>query len=65
MTTNYSEPPEYKLSWEECDKITAHCLKMYKVLVDESNLTHPKDLAYNKKMKKSVDFILRYLGEDK
>jgi hypothetical protein len=64
MTNDYNNPPEYKISWEECDKIVAHTLKFYKKLNRESGGTHPEDIKYNKKLKKSVDFILKYLGED-
>ena len=60
---DYTNPPEYKLSWEECDKITAHTLKYYKHLVAEQESPHVDDIKYNKKLKKSVDFILKYLGE--
>jgi hypothetical protein len=59
------EPPEYKISWEECDKITAHTLKYYKELFDEQEFIHVDDIKYNKKLKKSINFILKYLGEDK
>ena len=64
MNTDYTNPPDYKLSWEECDKITAHTLKYYKHVVDEQEFTHVDDIKYNKKLKKSIDFILKYLGED-
>lgn len=64
MTTDYNNPPKHTLSWEECDKIAVHCLKFYKNLVDDSNPSHPEDIKYNKKLKKSVDFILKYLGEN-
>lgn len=63
MNNDYTTIPEYKISWEECDRIVAHTLKFYKTLADESNVTHPNDLAYNWKLKESVDFILGYLGE--
>lgn len=64
MSNNYTTIPEYKISWEECDRIVTHTLKFYKTLADESKVTHPDDIKYNKKLKKSVDFILGYLGED-
>ena len=64
MAIDYNTPPKHTLSWEECDKITVHCLKFYKNLVDDSNLSHPEDIKYNKKLKKSVNFILDYLGEN-
>jgi len=63
MTTDYNNPPEYKISWEECDKIVAHTLKFYKTLADESKEIHVDDIKYNKKLKKSINFILKYLGE--
>lgn len=62
--TAYTNPPEYKLTWEECDKITTHTLKYYKHIVDEQEFTHVDDIKYNKKLKKSINFILKYLGED-
>jgi len=61
--TDYNNPPEYKISWEECDKIVAHNLKHYKRLADDSGVTHPMDIAYNQKLKECIDFILVYLGE--
>lgn len=63
MSNDCTTISEYKISWEECDKIVTHTLKFYKTLADESNVTHPKDIKYNKKLK-SVDFVLGYLGED-
>jgi ferritin len=64
MTTDYNNPPEYKISWEECDKIAAHTLKYYKHLTSEIKDVHLDDVKYNKKLHKSIDFILKYLGED-
>ena len=61
--TDHNNHAEYKISWEECDRITIHTLKHYCKLIDESNATHPYDIKYNEKLKKSVDFILKYLGE--
>ena len=61
--TDYNNHAEYKVSLEECDKITAHSLKYYKKLNSESNATHLEDIKYNKKLKKSINFILDYLGE--
>jgi hypothetical protein len=61
--TDYNNHADYKISWEECDKIVVHTLKYYRKLHSESNVTHPEDIKYNKKLKKSIDFILRYLGE--
>jgi hypothetical protein len=61
--TDCNNPADYRISWEECDKITAHTLKYYKNLVDELEFTHVDDIKYNNKLKKSVDFILKYLGE--
>lgn len=62
--TDYDNHADYKISWEECDKITAHTLKYYKHIADEQEFTHVDDIKYNKKLKKSIDFILKYLGED-
>lgn len=62
--TDYDNHAEYKISWEECDKVVIHTLKHYKYLADESNFTHPEDIKYNKKLKKSIDFVLKYLGEE-
>jgi hypothetical protein len=64
MTTDYNSLPEYKISWEECDKITVHTLKFYKNLADESKEVHVDDVEYNEKLKESIDFILKYLGEE-
>ena len=61
--TDYNNHAEYKVSLEECDKITAHSLKYYKKLNSESDVTHLEDIKYNKKLKKSINFILDYLGE--
>lgn len=61
--TDYDNHAEYKISLEECDKIAAHSLKHYRKLVSESKVTHPEDIKYNKKLKKSINFILGYLGE--
>lgn len=61
--TDCNNHADYRISWEECDKITAHTLKYYKNLVDELEFTHVDDIKYNNKLKKSVDFILKYLGE--
>ena len=64
MTNDYSNHADYKISWEECDKIVAHTLKFYKTLADESKEVHVDDVEYNKRLKGSIDFILKYLGED-
>lgn len=61
--TDYDNHAEYKISLEECDKITAHSLKYYRKLSSESGVTHPEDIKYNKELKKSINFILDYLGE--
>ncbi len=63
--TDYDNHAEYKISMEECDKITAHSLKHYRKLISEAGRTasHPEDIKYNKKLKKSINFILDYLGE--
>ena len=61
--TDYDNHAEYKISWEECDRILVHTLKYYKKLNSESGVTHPEDVKYNKKLKKSINFILGYLGE--
>ena len=61
--TDYENHAECKISWEECDRILVHTLRYYKKLNSESGLTHPEDIKYNKKLKKSINFILGYLGE--
>lgn len=61
--TDYENHAEYKISMEECDRILVHTLKYYKKLNAESGVTHPEDIKYNKKLKKSINFILGYLGE--
>lgn len=61
--TDYTTIPEYKISWEECDKITAHTLKFYKTLVNTNGATHADDWLYNTQLTQCIDFILDYLGE--
>ena len=63
--TDYDNHAEYKISLEECDRILVHTLKYYKKLNAEAGrcASHPEDIKYNKKLKKSINFILGYLGE--
>lgn len=61
--TDYENHAEYKISWEECDRILIHTLRYYKKLNSEFGGEHPLDIAYNEKLQKSINFILGYLGE--
>ena len=55
----------YNISIEECDRITAHTLTYYKQLLEEQKNSHihPNDVAYNKKLIKSINRVLDYFGD--
>ncbi len=60
--TDFTSPPGFQISWEECDKITVHTLKHYMRIVEEDESANSDDIWYNNKLKESIDFILGYFG---
>ena len=60
--TDTIEPASYKISWEECDRITIHTLKYQRELVKDSDSEHPDDIDYNKKLIKAIDRVLEYFS---
>lgn len=57
------KPPKYKISQDECDKLTIHTLKYYKHLTEGyTGYKHPDDVIYEAKLVESIDFLLKYLG---
>lgn len=61
--TGVLNAPSYEISWEECDRITIHSLKVYRNLAEQNDSNHPDDIEHTKKLVESLDFLLGYFGD--
>lgn len=59
------KPAKYEISPEECDRIAIHTLKYYKdIVINYTGWRHEEDIKYDKELLNSINFLLKYMGEE-